>query len=156
MERDVSLMRRTLAAFSLALALVLAWLVAAPAAAADDARLVLVAGAHSSVGRLTSAEVRRLYLGIPLSQDGHEIIALRNGANPVVREMFLQRVLFMSAQAYERQISARLYRSGGNRIPEHTDWHTLVDALAADPWAVSYMPAAMAARNAGIKIIADL
>jgi hypothetical protein len=152
MERDVPLIQRVLAAVALALAL--AWLPAA--AAADDARLVLVAGANSPVAPLTAAEVRRLYLGVPLTQNGHEIIAIRNAANPVAREMFLQHVLFMSAQAYERQISARLYRSGGNRIPEHTDLRTLVDALAADPWAVSYMPAETAARLPAIKIIADL
>ena len=58
--------------------------------------------------------------------------------------------------AYERQISARLYRSGGNRIPEHTELNALVQALVADPWAVSYMRAETADRLLAVKIIGDL
>ena len=105
---------------------------------------------------LTAAEVRRLYLGIPLTHLGREIQPLRNGANTIVNEMFLQHVLYMSAQAYERQISARIYRSGGNRIPEYTELRTLVESLAAQPFAVTYMLAETAARNPRLKILTDL
>jgi len=119
-------------------------------------RLVLVAGAQSPLTGLPATDVRRLYLGIPLAQDGREIVPLRNAADPAAREMFLQHVLYMSAQAYERQISSRLYRTGGNRIPEHSDQRTLIAALAADPWAVTYMLAESARREPAIKILGDL
>jgi len=152
-ERDVPLIRRLLAAVLLALAVAGVLRVAL---AADEARLVLVAAANSPVAPLSAAEVRRLYLGVPLVQNGRELIPLRNAASPAATEMFLQHVLFMSAQAYERQISARLYRSGGNRIPEHTDLRTLVEALVTEPFAVSYMPAETAARIPAVKILGDL
>ena len=124
--------------------------------AADEGRLVLVASVNSPIATLSPADVRRLYLGIPLTHGGREIVALRNAENPTVKEMFLQHVLFMSAQAYERQISARLYRAGGNRIPELRELRSLLDSLAAEPLAVTYMQADAAARQPAVKIVAEL
>ena len=153
-QRDVPLTARLLAAVAFALAFL-----PAPgpgACAADDAWLVLVASANSPLAPLTPAQVRHLYLGVPLSQNGHELIALRNAASAEVAEMFLQRVLFLSARACERQMATRIYRSGGSRIPEYASLHSLVEALAADPWAVTCMHAGTAARTAGIKILGVL
>src|SRR5206468_10504183 len=144
-ERNVPLILRIAAAFAL-----LACAVGFPRAlAGDDSRLVLVASAQSPLGAFTPAEVRRLYLGITLTHGGREIVALRNAENPMVREKFLQHVLFMSAQAYERQISVRLYRTGGNRIREFTEIQQLLDTLAAEPLAVTFMQADSAARRPG-------
>jgi hypothetical protein len=151
-ERDVPLIRRIFAS----IALFLCAIGLPHALAAEDGRLVLVASAHSPLAALSPSEVRRLYLGMTLTHSGREIVALRNAENPVVREKFLQHVLFMSAQAYERQISARLYRAGGNRIPEFTAVESLLESLAADPLAVTYMQADSAARRPGIKVLAEL
>ena len=126
------------------------------AAQADTGRLVLVADASSPLAPLTVNDVRRLYLGVPLSQDGRAINAVRNAENPVVKEMFLQQVLFMSAQAYERQLSARTLRGGGSRIPELRESRTLLEALAADPHAVTFMQSAAAARRSGLRVLAEL
>ena len=49
-----------------------------------------------------------------------------------------------------------LYRAGGNRIPEIKEVQLLLDSLAADPLAVTYMPADSAARRPGVKILGDL
>ena len=152
MERNVSLIRRSLITF----ALICCAIGFPQALAAEDSRLVLVASAQSPLAPLTPAEVRRLYLGITMTHGGREIVALRNAENPVVKEKFLQHVLFMSAQAYERQISARLYRAGGNRIPEIREVQLLLESLAADPLAVTYMQAETAARRPGVKVLSEL
>jgi fructose-specific component phosphotransferase system IIB-like protein len=76
MERNVPLIRPWLAVAALAaaaLATALSW-----AAPADDSRLVLVAGSSSPLATLTTSDVRRLYLGVPLTHAGREITALRN------------------------------------------------------------------------------
>ena len=126
------------------------------AAQSDASRLVLVADASSTLAPLTINDVRRLYLGVPLSHDGRRINAVRNAENPVVKEMFLQHVLFMSAQAYERQLSARALRGGGSRIPEVRETRVLLDALAADPHAVTFMQSDTATRRSGLKVLAEL
>jgi hypothetical protein len=141
----------------LAVVVALSWsAMVSPARAADDGRLVLVASVNSPIATLSPGDVRRLYLGIPITYAGREIAALINAETPTVKEMFLQHVLFMSAQAYERQLSARLYRAGGNRIPEFTDLRPLLDSLASDPLAVTYMQSETAARHPRIKILGEL
>jgi hypothetical protein len=147
-ERNVSLVGIVIALFVGAMAMALT----CPARAAEP-KLVLVASAKSPVAPISAAEARRLYLGVPLVQDGHEVAPLRNAADPGTQELFLQRVLFMSAQAYERQMSGRVYRSGGNRIPEIADIRELVDKLLKEPWSVTYMSQEAAASQPNLKIV---
>jgi hypothetical protein len=135
---------------------VFAWSIVGPPVDAADVHLVLVAGAASPITGLSVAEVRRLYLGVPITRDGHGITPVRNSSDATVREMFLQRVLFMSSMAYERQISARIFRTGGNRLPEYFNLRDVVAALAADPWAISYMSEDTAAGLGAVKVIGGL
>ncbi len=133
--------------------LALCWTAACPADTVTP-RLVIVASAKSTLTTLTPTEIRRVYLGIPLIQDGHEVIPLRNAADPLIQEMFLQHVLFMSAQAYERQMAGRVYRAGGNRIPEYANLSQIVEALTNEPRSITYMSHETATGLADIKIIA--
>jgi hypothetical protein len=135
--------------------LLVGWFYLLPAVAGEP-RLVMVASAQSQVSGLSPASVRRLYLGVPLVQDGHEIVPLRNSADPIGGEVFLQRVLFMSAQAYERQISGRVFRSGGQRLAEHPNLARLVDELLNNPWSVTYMSPETAASLPGLRLIGEL
>lgn len=135
--------------------LVLALAAAALPAEAVSNGLVLVAGAHSPIARLSPEEARKLYLGVPVLVDGQPLQPMRNHTDPMTDEMFLQKVMFMSAQAYERQILGRVYRSGGKRPPAFTDSRDLVKALAADPMAVTYMQREAAAATPGVKIVGD-
>ena len=151
MERDVSVSARILAAPLLVLGLA-----GGGIALAGEPRLVLVASAKSSITDLPSTTVRHLYLGLPIVQDGHAIVPLRNSADPALQELFLQRVLFMSAQAYERQASARVFRNGGSRVREYAKLGSLVEALTTEPWSVTYMDAETAASLPEVKIVARL
>jgi hypothetical protein len=144
------MMRRFCAIVGIALAVV--W----PAGASEEARLVLVASTASTVAPLSAGEVRKLYLGIPIVQQGHEIVPLRNVTTAPVQELFLQRVLFMSAQAYERNVSARVFKGGENRAVEFRKPEALVEALSANPWAVTYMSSDSATRTPGVRIVSEL
>ncbi|MEQ6341128.1 MAG: hypothetical protein M3A44_05595 [Gammaproteobacteria bacterium] len=65
-------------------------------ASADQARhMVLVAGANAYIPPLTSAEVRKLFLGVVIIKDGQRIEPLLNLTNPLLHEVFLQKVIFM-------------------------------------------------------------
>ena len=136
--------------------IVLALTLASPGAAMPaEPRLVLVASARSALTELSPGTVRRLYLGLPILQEGHQIVPLRN-TDPALQEVFLQRVLFMSAQAYERQCSAQVFRNGGNRVREFAKLGPLLEALANEPWSVTYMDAETAASLPDLKILAGL
>lgn len=123
---------------------------------ADDSHLVLVASASSSIASLSAASVRRLYLGVPISQGGHAITPLRNTVDETTQELFLQHVLFMSADAYNRQIAGRRYRTGGNPVQEFSKSSDLIAALATDPWAVTYMAEKSVLGIHSIKVLTKL
>lgn len=124
-------------------------------ASAGDRRLVLVAGAQSLVPALSADEVRKLYLGMPMMVAGYPIHPLRNNADETVQEMFMQKVMFMSTPAYERQILGRVFRAGGNRPQVYTETQDLVKELENDRTAISYLPKDVALATPGLKIVGE-
>ncbi len=124
-------------------------------ARAADTRLVLVAGAQSPLSRLSADEARRLYLGMPLLVDGKPLHPLRNHSDPVVQEMFMQKVMYMTTAAYERQVLSRVFRTGGSRPPVYTEPRELLTALETDPAAVTYMPRDAAMASSKLRIIGE-
>lgn len=117
--------------------------------------LVLVASAQSAIQRLSPDETRKLYLGVPMMVDNHRIHPLRNNADPKVQEMFMQKVMFMSTPAYERQILSRVFRMGGTRPLAYSSMPDLLKALEQNPVAVTYLPRELATRP-GLKIVGEL
>ena len=126
-----------------------------PAQAADS-RLVVVASAKSSIHDLTTNEVRRAYLGVAVINDGQELLPVRNASDALLKEIFLQKVLFMSANQYERHMVTRVFRGGGERIPEHIDMQQLVNELQADHRKITFMRGDTAAATPGVKIVGEL
>lgn len=120
-----------------------------------DGPLVLVASAASPIATVTLAEARKLYLGAPLLSEGKAIVPLRNTGDALLQEVFMQRVMHMATATYERQILNRVFRSGGQRPPVYTTVRELVEALDANPLAISYMWKETALATQGIKIIGE-
>lgn len=124
---------------------------------AAAARLVLVAGANSTLPLLSSsAEVRKLFLGKPVIKAGLRIEGLRNTSDTLLQEVFLQKVIFMSERAYERQLLSNVFREGGQRPPDYKDLKTLVAALQKRPAALSYMWVETAQATPGLKVLGEL
>jgi hypothetical protein len=124
--------------------------------AAAELQLVLVASARSPIARLSPNEVRKLYLGIPFFVDGQTIKPLVNNSDEFLHEVFMQKTMFMSSKAYERQNLSRIFRLGGTRPLVYSDLDKLLVALKANPSTVSYMSASVARSNQDLKIISDL
>lgn len=138
---------------SLFLITALAGLAIASIEAAADPELVLVASARSPVAQITVADARKLFLGIPVTVHGQAIKPVRNLSDGLLSEMFMQKVMFMSSEDYERQIETRVSRTGGGRPASHGDLSGLTAALQRDPLAVSYMPRSQA--GSGLKIVGE-
>lgn len=118
--------------------------------------LVLVANAQSAIQKLSADEARKLYLGVPMLVDSQRIHPLRNNSDPMVQEMFMQKVMFMSTPAYERQILSRVFRMGGTRPQSYAELRELLKALENDPAAVTFLPRDVATARPGLKIVGDL
>jgi hypothetical protein len=128
---------------------------AAAVAHADEQRIAIIAGAGSSIKAITAKEVRRAYLGASIVLDGVEIKPLRNQTDKLAGEVFLQKALFMSAEAYERQLLARAF-SGGSRPKAYDNLADLLDALRNDNATITFMLYETAVNTPGIRIVGNL
>lgn len=119
-------------------------------------RLVLVSNAATPVALLTSAEARKLFLGRPLVKNGVRLEALRNTSDVLLQEVFLQKVVFLSERAYERQLLSTAFREGGERPVAYANPKQLLAALQTRLGALTYMWESAARNTPGIKIIGEL
>ena len=116
------------------LMLLAAWAGTHGQAYASKARtLVLVADARSNLAELSQRDLRKLYLGFAYADADGELTAVRNESDDLLYQVFLQKVLYMSARTYERQLATRsmhagmkqpaqiFNRDGVARYLEHTD-----------------------------------
>ncbi|HEY9198419.1 MAG TPA: hypothetical protein VIR60_03560 [Gammaproteobacteria bacterium] len=134
--------------------------VAAPYAAVaqsdDDRRLVLIASGDSGITALSAAEIRKLFLGVVVEQQGRSLVALRNQTDPVLHEVFLQKVMFMSGPMYERTLLTRLLRTKATRPEAYDSEPALLQALHTNPGAVTYMWADRAAELPDLRVVVEL
>lgn len=137
--------------------LVLVLMFAAPAVVhADEKRMVLVSATKRVVAPLTPQELRRLYLGISIEQNGQTLTPLRNGTDALLYEIFLQKVIFLSARNYEHQLLSQVFRQGGQRPPLYRHANELIAALKTEPGTITYMWGNTAETLPGVHIIGEI
>lgn len=135
-----------------ATAVLLALLAAGMQALADE-QLVLIVSAGSTIAQLDSLEVRKLFLGLTVTQDGNRLRPVLNETDARVKEIFLQNIVSMSDITYDRSL-LRLTLIQGQRQPTaYRDIALLLQAVAADPNAVSYAWAKDVAHDSRIRIL---
>ena len=113
--------------------------------------LVLATSSQSELPPLTTQEARKLFLGVPLEKDGAHPIPLMNVTDPVLYQVFLQKVAYMSASNFENQTLSVVFRLGGKRPETYSDLNDLVSALQQHPGTVTYLWEDQVRANQGIK-----
>ena len=124
-------------------------------ARAEEQRIAVVASAESGIMTISAKDVRRAYLGATIVLDGVEIKPLLNQTDKLAGEVFLQKILFMSSEAYERQLLARAFR-GGSSPKAYQNLAELLAALQNDKAAITFMLYETAIKTSKIRIIANL
>ena len=127
---------------------------ATPMVHAEEQRIAIVASAGSGIKVISAKRVRRAYLGASIVLDGVEIKPLLNQTDKFAEEVFLQKVLFMSAEAYERQLLARAFRDG-SRPKAYENLTDLLAALHNDNATITFMLYETAIHTPGIRIIGN-
>lgn len=134
----------------------LAWLAllgTSAARAAESTDVVIVVDASSPIHSIALADVRRRYLGVPVVVDGVEVTPIRNLSEATTYEVFLQRVLFMSAQNFERRMVTRIFSEGGRRIATVSSQDELNQVLHDNPGSISF--ARRAVVGGSLRIVAE-
>ena len=121
--------------------------------ASADETLVLIASADSKVEHLDSLEVRKLFLGMTVVHNGDRLRPLLNEAEPRLKDVFLQNIVSMTDMTYDRRL-LRLALQGGRSLPPvFADKVSLINAVAADPTAVSFAWAKDVQHDKRIKVL---
>jgi hypothetical protein len=115
--------------------------------------LVLIVGANSPVQHLDVIDVRKLFLGLTVSSSNLQLRALDNRSDDRLRQAFLQNVIAMSELAYERRLLAITLQQGARRPEVFKSAPDLLDAVAADPGAVSVAWIADVAHDHRIRVL---
>jgi hypothetical protein len=132
---------------------VLLTLLAAGTQALADEQLMLIVSADSKIVQIDSQEVRKLFLGLTVTQNGNRLRPVLNETDARVKEVFLQNIVSMSDITYDRSL-LRLTLIQGQRQPTaYKDIALLLKAVAADPIAVSYAWSKDVAREPRIRIL---
>jgi len=98
-----------------------------------------VAGSHYELGAVTHVELRKIFLGVPVTRDNVRLKPLLNSTDPIATSIFLQQVIFMSEREYKRQLVSRVFRLGDQHPTEHEDIDLLVEDLRRTPGSLTFM-----------------
>ena len=105
----------------------------------EDDQLILVTARASGITTLTSEETRRLFLGQPVTKMGKQLEVVINQSDPLLYQVFLQKVVFMSSQAYEHRLSENMTQVGSGRPKVHHSQAALVADLHKTPGKISFI-----------------
>ena len=132
---------------------VLLTLLAAALPAFAEEQLVLVVSASSKVEQLDSLDLRKLFLGLTVTYDGSRLRPVLNETDVRVKEIFLQNIISMSDITYDRRLLRLALIQGQTQPAVYKDIGQLIEAVAADPSAVSYAWAKDVTHDARIRIL---
>ena len=119
---------------------------------AFDERIAIVTGEKSKIKTISDKNVRRAYLGASVVLDGAEVKPLLNQSDDLVKEVFMQKIMFMSNEAYDRQLLTHAFRGGSSPQSYHSP-AALLDALNHGSASISFMLYETAIKTPGIRII---
>lgn len=101
--------------------------------------LVLVSSTTASYEPLSSFEVRKIFLGFPIKRENTPLIAIRNKSDEESYQVFLQKVVHLSARNYERRLMSKTFRTGTPTVLEVDTLPALKKKLLSNEFNVSVM-----------------
>ena len=124
---------------------------AGPAFAGEQ--LVLIVSSRSDIDQLDSPLVRRLFLGLTVTQHGDRLRPLLNESDAQLKEIFLQNIVSMSDSTYDRYLLQLSLKQGRTQPMVYRENAQLINSVAADRSAVSYAWLKDVEHNSRIRIL---
>jgi hypothetical protein len=147
MERRISVTRR----FGHWLIVCIACLVAGAARSGES--VVLVTAETCPVENISTLDLRKAYLGVVVSVDGHRVRPILMRGDDRLEQVFYQSVVAMSKKSYERRRLSLALKYGTPRLAEFEDVAAVSEALRAEACAITYLWRRDAETTPGIKTI---
>ena len=121
----------------------------------DEADLVLVSSFNTNIEPLSSLDIRKVFLGLRVSQEAGELEAFLYIPNDQLQEIFLQSIVGMTSRSYERKVLQLRLSVGAQIVEEFEELQSLTEALNNKTNSLSFMTYADA-REQGLHVIQTL
>jgi len=109
----------------------------------DDARaertVVLVTGNDCPVKELSGLDVRKAYLGVAVSVDGHRLIPIQFVGDDLLSRIFYQSIVSMSRKSYERRALSLAMKYGTPRPLKVESAAAAAEAIDDFPCGIAYL-----------------
>ncbi len=115
--------------------------------------LVLVSSATANYEPLSSFEVRKIFLGYPIKRNNISLIAIRNKSDEESYQIFLQKVIHLSARNYERRLMSKTFRTGTALVSSIDTLPALTHKLLSNKANLSVMWLKDVERNHNLKVV---
>lgn len=122
-------------------------------APAAERTMVLIVSAASPVQHLDIIDVRKLFLGLTVMGNDRPLRAIDNRSDDKLHQAFLQNVIAMPERSYEMRLLSITLQQGARRPEVFQATPDLLNAVAADPRAVSVAWATDVAKDHRIKVL---
>lgn len=127
-----------------------------PPANAMECPLLVVADQSAPVAPLSRKTVRRIYLGVHYRTEIGPLKPAHNTSDDVLQEVFLQKILFMSKNAYRRVLASRLVRLREAGPAEYQDIDKLIQALHTNPRLITYIWQSQLPTGGHLKVLLEV
>ncbi|OUR64643.1 hypothetical protein A9Q79_04905 [Methylophaga sp. 42_25_T18] len=123
---------------------------------ASARELVVVSSNATDYSPISRFELRKLFLGYPVKQNGKVISAIRNTSDDRAYSIFLQKLIRLSAKNYERRLMAKTFKTGAANVPIADSFNMLIDDLIETDSALSFMWMDEVEAQPGVKFIESI
>jgi len=124
-----------------------------PQLANAERTVVLITGENCPVREISTLEIRKAYLSVSVSIDGHTIRPFRLGGDEMLSQIFYQLIVAMSQKSYERRALSMALKFGTPRPAVFDDVESGVDAVRRLRCSVLYLWKEDADSLEGVRII---
>lgn len=88
---------------------------------------------------LSSLEIRKVFLGLPVTRNGNLIEGLVFQPDEEMREIFLRAMVGMTTRTYDKKVLQVRLSSGGSLVPIYTELSELLADFDRSPNAISFV-----------------
>lgn len=101
--------------------------------------VVLVTAETCPVESISTLDLRKAYLGVAVSVDGHRVRPILMRGDDKLEQVFYQSVVAMSKKSYERRRLSLALKYGTPRLAEFEDVAAVSEALKSEECAITYL-----------------